>query len=403
MQFKIRKLILFIAILFIYTATAKESNTTQDPSRMGAIVDKNFTSTIPFEWSGGLPIINVKIDGKTYKFLFDTAAPTTIPSNLAKELKLKTVGKSIKLTDSAGRKLDRSLYKMQLLKIGGIHFKDYVVFVDDFKSKFPISCLGFDGIFGYNTMKDMKIKVDYQNRKITFSDKEIPHNGYTPIDIKFNYRYGPLVRLDLPFGNADFQIDTGKNANIQLGNPSIIPMMKKHGFKFREIHGIASSSIGGNNNHTQREYLAKDFLLDSKIKIKSFPIEVDSSGAFLIGNGFLKHFDLIIDFPSKKAYIRAIKQRAIDEGFNNTFGLTPFWDKNKGLFISAITDKTAAKEANLKIGQKIISFNGKDTSAMTKDDFCKLLLNFHNINKQKSLAIGIASDSAKNKKIILKK
>ncbi|RUM66401.1 MAG: hypothetical protein DSZ05_04510 [Sulfurospirillum sp.] len=362
---------------------------------MGAIVDKNFTSTIPFEWSGGLPIINVKIAGKTYKFLFDTAAPTTIPSALAKELQLKTVGK--------GRKLDRSLYKLPLLKVGDIGFKDYVVFVDDFKSKFPISCLGFDGIFGYNTMKDMKIKVDYQNQKITFSDKEIPHIEYIPVDIKFNYRYGPLVRLDFPFGNADFQIDTGKNANIQLGNPSVIPMMQKQGFSFREIRGIASSSIGGNNNHTQREYLAKDFSLDSKIKIKSFPIEVDNSGAFLIGNGFLKHFDLIIDFPAQKVYFKAIKQGVIDEGFNDTFGLTPFWDKNKGLFVSAITDKTPAKEANLKIGQKIISFNGKETSAMSQDDFCKLLLKYSNINKQKMLDISVKSNNGESKKIILKK
>jgi len=402
MQFKIRKLILFIAILFIYTATAKELNSTQDPSRMGAIVDKNFTRTIPFEWSGGLPIINVKIDDKTYKFLFDTAAPTTIPSALAKELQLKTVGKPIKLTDSAGRKLDRSLYKLPLLKVGDIGFKDYVVFVDDFKSKFPISCLGFDGIFGYNTMKDMKIKVDYQKQTITFSDKEIPHNGYTPVDIKFNYRYGPLVRLDFPFGGADFQIDTGKNGNIQLGNPSVIPMMQKQGFKFREIHGVSSSSIGGNNNHTRRQYLAKDFTLDSKIKIKSFLIEVDNSGVFLIGNKFLKHFDLIIDFPAQKAYFKAIKQGAIDEKFNDTFGLIPFWSKNRGLYVSAITDKTPAKKAKLKIGQEIISYDGKASSTMSKDDFCKLLLNLRDINKKKSLSISVKSNNGK-RDIILKK
>ena len=396
-------IVLFTLIDFCH---AKESNSLTDPSKMVKVDDVNFTTTVPFKFVGGLPIIKVKIGGKSYDFLFDSAAPTTIPQQLVKALHLETVGKPVKLTDSAGRQLDRSLYKLPHLKVEDVDFKDYVVFVDDFKSKFPISCLGFDGIFGYNSMKDLKIKLDYQNQHIILSDKEIEHKGYTPIDMKFNFRNGPLVRLVFPFGDAYFQIDTGKNSNIQLGNPTVIPMMQKEGYALQETKGIASSSIGGTNEQIQRTYLAKNFNLDSKIKIASFPIEVDNSGTFLIGNGFLKHFKIILDFPAQKAYFKAVNKGAVDEGFNDTFGLTPFWNEEQGLFVSAITDKTVAKKAGLKIGDKILSLNGKDTSKMSRDDFCKLLLQFgtkDGINRQKTLKITIESDNNQSKSMILKK
>jgi len=402
---------IFLSVIIILSTivdicNAKEPNTLTDPSRMGKVDDLNFTTTVPFKFVGGLPIIKVQIGDKSYDFLFDSAAPTTIPSHLVKELHLEMVGKPVKLTDSAGRQLDRSLYKLSSLKVKDLDFRDYIVFVDDFKSKFPISCLGFDGILGYNYMKDLKIKLDYQNQQIILSDKELEHKGYTSLDMKFNFRNGPLVHLIFPFGDAYFHIDTGKNSNIQLGNPTVIPMMQKQGYDLQETKGISSSSIGGTNENIQRTFLVKNFNLDSKIKIESFPIEVDNSGAFLIGNGFLKHFDIILDFPTQKAYFKALNKSALDEGFNETFGLTPFWNEERGLFISAITDKTVAKRAGLKIGDKILSLNGKDTSKMSKDDFCKLLLQFGSkdgINRQKTLKVTIQTDNNKTKSIELKK
>ncbi len=373
-----------------------------DPSLLGSVINKNYTTDIPFEWSGDLPIITVNINGKDHKFLFDTDAPTTIPEHLVNELQLQTVGDPIKLYDSDGRQLERFLYKLPLLKIGDISFKDYVVMSDDFKSKFPLSCLGFDGIFGYNYMKDLIIKLDYMNQKITFSDKEIPHKNYTPVAIHFRPVQGPVVEIELPFAKGNFIIDTGKNTDIQLGDTGVIPEMDKLNYEYRDTRGTYSSSIGGQNTDRQkREYLLTDFTISPSLKIKSFPMSVDQSHSFLIGNQFLKHFNIIIDFPNQKAYFQNTKDGAINEGFIETFGFVPFWNENDGLFISAITDKTPASKANLKVGDKIVTLSGKDVSNMKESEFCSLMLN-EDLNKKERLKITIQRDNTQ-KNITLEK
>jgi len=382
----------------------KETNI--DPSMLGKVVNKNFTKIFPFEWSGGLPIVKVTINGKVYNFLFDTDAPTMIPENLVRGLHLKLVNK-IKLNDSGGRRLDRSLYRLPLLSVAGIKFRDFVVSPANFKDFFPISCLGFDGILGYNYIRDLKVKIDYENQKITFSDMPIPHDGYIPLDIHFEPKQGPMVELNFSFGSGYFIFDTGKNTDIQLGNPAVIPDFDKQGYPYRETFGAFSASIANNNiDRLKRTYLVKNFSLDSILHIKSFPVSIDNSNAYLIGDGFLKHFTFIFDLPGQKAYFQKINNKEINEGFDDTFGFTPFWTEKDGLFISAITDKTPAAQASLKVGDKILSLNGKDVSKIKKEDFCELLQQAstpNSMDKQKELTITIQRGNNTPQSFILKK
>jgi len=377
-----------------------------DPSMLGIVVNKNFTKTFPFEWSGGLPIVKVHINGKEYRFLFDTDAPTTIPEHLVEAMQLKEVSK-IKLHDSGGRQLDRSLYQLPLLTVDGVKFQDFVVSTANFKDIFPISCLGFDGILGYNFIRDLKVKTDYDKQEITFSDMSIPHDGYTPLNIHFEPKQGPLVELNFPFGSGYFIFDTGKNTDIQLGNPAVIPDFDNQGYEFRETFGTFSASIANNNtDRLKRTYLVKDFSLDSVLHIKSFPVSIDNSNAYLIGNGFLKHFTVIFDLPGQKAFFQKIKKDELNEGFEDTFGFTPFWNETDGLFISAITDKTPAAEAELKVGDKILSLNGKDVSKMEKEDFCVLLQQAsteESMDKQKELKITIRRGNGAPQSFLLNK
>jgi len=110
--------------------------------------------------------------------------------------------------------------------------------------------------------------------------------------------------------------------------------------------------------------------------------------------------------PGQKAYFKQYDKGPIEENFPDTFGLTPFWNETKGLFISAITSKTPAEKQGLKVGDKILSLNDKDVSKMTKDDFCELLLNFSTkfgFDKKKALKITIQRGNKNIKKFILVK
>lgn len=168
------------------------------------------------------------------------------------------------------------------------------------------------------------------------------------------------------------------------------------------------SSIGGaKKDNRQRDYLVRDFSIDGKVPVKSFPVSVNQSGAFLIGEEFLKNFTLIIDFPGKKAYFKRASRDDIDKGFKDTFGFIPMWDGKSGLIISSITTDTPASKARLNIGDKIIALNGKKMDGLTQNGFCKFMLSSEadpkSFDKQKDLKLVIRDKNGQEKTITLSK
>ena len=392
----------------VSTTNKLSSDKNTDPAYRGTIQPEHFKTTVNFKWSGGLPLVNVSIQGKTYKFLFDTAAPTMLPEALVKELKLNPIVNSDTLHDSSGKKIQVALYTLPSLEINELKFKDFIILPSNFAQSFPLSCLGFDGILGYNFLQDMVVKLDLNNQKITLSDQPLAHDGYMPVDIQFEPRYGPLVNLNFSFGAAPFEIDTGKNTYIQLGDTNVIAEMKKQKYISREIQGAFVSSVGGTKqNNRQIDFLITDFSIDNKIPIKSFPVSVNQSGAFLIGEDFLKKFTIIIDFPGKKAFFKQVGEGDIEQGFKDTFGFMPMWDGKSGLFISAVTSNTPAAKVDLKPGDKIISLNGKKMDSFTQDKFCQFMLSSQNdpdsFEKQKTAKLTIQRGDQKPQEIELKK
>ena len=398
---------IFLYISNVYLcADISETRENMDPAYLGTISPIHFNTTLDFEWSGNLPLVYLTIDGKKYKFLFDTAAPTMLPKTLIKELKLKPIVNRDTLSGSSGKQIRVKLYTLPSLKINDLEFKNYTILSSNFTTIFPLSCLGFNGVLGYNFLQHAVIKLDLKHQKITLSDKLMEHKGYTPIDIKFEPRYGPLINLSFAFGEALFQLDTGNNTNIQLGTISVIPEMEKFKYASRETRGAFVSSFGGaKQNNRQIDYLVKDFSIDNKIPIKSFPISVNQSGAFLIGENCLKKITIIIDFPDKKAYFKQIETGEINENFSKTFGFTPMWDGKSSLVISAIASNTPTEKHDLKPGDKIISLNGIKMDRLTKENFCKLMLSSqkdpHSFEKQKNIRLFIQRGEQKPKEVQL--
>jgi predicted aspartyl protease len=369
----------------------------------GDVQNKNFISTIPIEFRAGIPIVDVEINKKKYKFMFDTGAFSIIPKQLVKELNLQALTKHIDIIDAAGKKDVLQLYTLPSLYMGGVEFVNFTVAAENFKEKFPMSCLGFDGIVGYSFLKDLVLKLDYKEAKISLSDKPMPHRGYNATQMIFETRYAPTVAFDFGFGKTWIGLDTGKNDGILLGDTQLNEYFTKEGLQSRKTVGIFSSTFSGIGENRQREsYVVKNFRVAKKIKIKSFVIDTDDSGQFLAGNDFLKHFNIIIDFKRKKAYFQALEESPIEEGFEDDFGFSFFFDEEKSLFISALEENSPAQKAGLQLDDKVLELDGVDTLNFTSNDFCRLILKKRHLKKQR-LEMVIHRDHSKILKKVLVK
>ena len=357
------------------------------------VVSSNFTEELKIEFISNLPLVDVEIEGKKYRFLFDTGAFSVIPRSLAKELKLE-IQDEIDIVDAAGREDKLKVYTLPHLKMGGVEFENFSVVADDFAKEFPVSCIGFDGIVGYNFLKDLSIKLDYTKKILTLSDKKINHSAYKTIAIQFDEKHAPLIPFAFEFGDLFVGIDTGKNDGILLGDTRVAAILKEYGYGSRKMLGTYSSSFSGLDTQRDLEsFLVKDFSLDRSIQVDSFPVSVDESGQFLVGNSFLKHFDMIIDFKHKRAYFKALEAK-IDEGFENSFGFSLFWDEAQKLYVSAIEENSIAAQNGLSIGDKILSLNDEDTLSFSAEEYCKLTTSDF-FQKEHKLEITLQRDGSK--------
>ena len=373
---------------------------------VGEISQKDFTKTISFDFVANLPIIEVEIAQKKYRFLFDTAALSVVPSSLVDKLSLKTI-QEIKINDSQNNISSRFLYTLPALKVGDLEFCDFVVVAQDFSEQTLLSCLGFDGIFGYNFLHSLVTHLDYENQEIILSDTLPSTKGYTKMPLAFDGFSGAKFEINLPFRNVLFTLDTGKNDGFSLSKLDELNAFREYNYEFKETSGLFMSSVGGEQDMQQeRAYLVKEFNITKSIEIQRYPISMSETTQSLVGNEFMKNFDVILDFRKKQLYLRQLGDEPIRKSLSEGFGFFTHWSEEKKLYISALTKGSPAFEKGLKIGERVLAIGDIDTYDLSKEEYCKLFLELNSSKEtyesQRTLELTIKNDIT-IKRVLLKK
>ncbi len=340
------------------------------PFNRGKFSSKNFSFILPFKYKAGLIFIDVEIEDEKYSFLFDTGAFTILPSALIKKLSLGKMEEGLDTLDAFSEEKKLSLYQLPKLKIGELVFYDFQVASDDFIQNFPLSCLAFDGVLGYNFFHELIIGIDYESRTLTFSDKLPSLQGFTKIKLRTNAINTLEFFLQIEKQKIWMGLDTGSNGGLQFQDEKLAQILHKKKYKSQRIIGLFSSSLSGTNQQSfQDVFLLKNFSLAKKLMINSFPIRYEENSPNLAGNGFLKHFFIIIDFKTKKLYLKK-REEIIQKVLKKSFGFFTFWSEENGLYISAIMQGTPAYSSKLKIGDRLFSIGTTETLNFTKKDYC---------------------------------
>jgi len=381
----------------------------QDSSNLlecGIIKEKNFKYTLPFELVAGLPLIEVEIAQKKYKFLFDTAALSVVPDTLIQTPSLKHL-ENIHINDSQDSLSDETLYTLESLKIETLEFCGFAVITQDFTHETPLSCLGIDGILGYNFLQNLIVHIDYEDRKITLYDKMPSLSGYTKTALFFDGLSGPKFEINFAFRNVLVTLDTGKNDGISLSVNDEFGSFSEYAYKMRETSGLFMSSFNGLKEYSQeKNYLVKDFKITKDIAIKSYPVSLNATSLSLVGNSFLENFDIVLDFKKKRLYLRQYSDKNIEKSFSSSFGFFVHWNETQNLYISAMSKDSVASRAGLEIGERILALGEMDTYEFSKEDYCELFLALNGGMKtyesQERLEITVKNDTT-IKRVLLKR
>jgi hypothetical protein len=98
----------------------------------GSIEQADFTETIDVDITNGVMILICKMNGKDYRFLFDTGAPFSISQELQDIYQFKTVSKGT-LIDTDRNKIKINYVTVDDISLGDISFINQTAIVLDLK------------------------------------------------------------------------------------------------------------------------------------------------------------------------------------------------------------------------------------------------------------------------------
>jgi hypothetical protein len=150
--------------------------------RQGQVINTKFNTFIPFEYDNRAIVVKVKIQGRFYRFFFDTGAVCVLSKELWNSLNIKGKAKMTQGQDSQGNTLKEDISVLPLLEIADLQFKDVGIMTLDIKNVPGLNCLGVDGVIGANILKKLIWNIDFENKQINVTDNPDVENIKTKAD-----------------------------------------------------------------------------------------------------------------------------------------------------------------------------------------------------------------------------
>jgi len=329
----------------------------------GELRRQDFVQAIPFEMKKDLMVVKAKVNGDSTEreFIFDTGAfNSKIEKALAESLKLKTITTKSNST-AAGVTRVIEVTRIDSIIFGKTAFYNIGAGKVEYDKQSASPCIAPHGIIGANILKLAHWKIDYEKQLIYFSDQafEVEKKSHKiPFD---NPLLSGTPSISLKIGGKEAQnvlFDVGYNGGL------VLPIGLADAFDGEEKLFFDRSTTGIYGSKT-------DILVEKQLEIEidgfktTIPVSFSANGKALLGNEFLKHFDIIINYEEDIIELAQRKDVAIMPNRKFIPGIS---NNNRW-----VVDRTT-KALPLSLGDRLISINGK-TPADLFENYCDYVMN----------------------------
>ncbi len=310
--------------------------------------------TVPTE--NGI-IIQAKINGRgPYKILFDTGSVNLLNADFAKELGLSPGGNTLKF-GAGGGTVDAQTTHVDTLQIGDLVVHDqtfYVISAPPELGESPVAAVG------YELMRRLAVKIDYEHQRITFYDA--PSFAYSGGGIKVLLRVvekGFEVNANVDGVDGTFAVDTGNEFGFSLesGFVKANDMIKMLDARY---HGYSGRGYAG---PTPDAYYARVKTLrigDAEVHgVIAFLLTGESAPeefAGNIGRSILQQFNITFDCMRGSLYLEKNANWG-KPGIFNRAGIV-IDPMGQGQKVMTVLPGSPGEAAGLKVGDVITQIDG---------------------------------------------
>lgn len=346
-----------ILSLLILTGTSCRTSWTK-VIQYGKVSQEEFSETVEVEIQQGLIFFPVEINGKSYRFLFDSGAPFSISHEIQEEFDYPVISRG-RIVDSDKNRSMVQYVQVDTIQLGSIPFLEQTAFVADFTSNPLLECLNIDGIVGSNLMRHANWSIDQIRSEIMFSHelpKEVKEECI-PVPFRTDLQYNVL--LDLEMGSVtvkDFMMDYGSNGPISIPSHAmdILEELQEVDGSFRET-GIKQSGIIGEPVSLDRRIAYMESVDLDGLNIHD--VELRTSRSRLIGNALLARYIVHIDWDEHYLYFcDEVSVRPDHHSLGFRLGTTD----DGGIYVRSVLQGSDASAKGLEPGMLVLKYEDLD-------------------------------------------
>lgn len=342
----------------------------------GEVTRENYVQTIPFEWRKELIVVKARLnsDTKEREFIFDTGAfNSKVESKLATSLGLEVVtNKTNSTAQGISQKIE--VVRIDSLQLGETTFYNIGAGKLTYAPTSASPCIAASGIIGANLMKLAHWKIDYQKQLLYFSD--------TPFEVDEGSYVLPFDRPALSgTPEIDLEIEGKKVENILFdvgyNGGLILPLSIANHFESSQSSIILDQSTSGIYGTNTDSLLVKNLKVNVGGTKAQIPVEFSTLNKALLGNEFLKHFEVNINYNTKEIYLR--KQQAVYIAAPLNFSVAI---ESDSLWVVSRT----TPDLPLQLGESLLTVNGKKPTDLFTS-YCDYVVNNGKLFEKDSLKV----------------
>lgn len=282
-----RILVFILSFILVYGCSSLNKLQTR-----GKVSPQYFKESLSFETNKKLMFLDVKINGETKKFLFDTGADLT----LFQRDSLK--GKISNFSGASKRKMKLGQEIVPQLEIGNIKFVDTYALNGDlvgFKEQVP----NLGGIIGQSIIKKANWLIDYPNKKLEIANTNLVDDSFKSIKI-LRKDGAPYTFLEVNGKKYRVVIDLGSSSTINL--PKNSKLAKELIKTINLTDNIRDRyTLGGLQKINEKIGVVPQVKLGSFI-FKNVDVNINTSSQPRIGLPFFKEYSIYIDNSNDGVY-----------------------------------------------------------------------------------------------------
>ena len=230
-------------------------------------------------------ILPFEINGASKNFLFDTGADYSVIQRDS------IIGKTKKYNGASNRKMKLGNEIIESLKIGDIDFRNTMALNGDMKG-LKEQIPNFGGIIGQPIINKANWLIDYPNKSVNISNKNLVNSSFQTIRTKMedgsHYTYISIDGIEYKV-----IIDFGSSSEFNLPKESKLAkqLLQKYDFDANERDRY---TLGGLQNIEEKVGIIPLVKLGN-IEFKDVSTTINTSSQPRIGIGFFKDCEIYID------------------------------------------------------------------------------------------------------------